>query len=75
MQRPARAFGLALGVEGGGDARRIGIQLDQVMERRALFVELFYSLQVLLDERARRLLARLHFLLQVGNGRFLEIEN
>ena len=73
VQRAARALGLPLRVERGGDGRRVRVQLDHVVQRRPLLVERVDAPQVLLDQRARRVLARLHPLLQVGDRGFLEI--
>ena len=49
---------LALGVELVGDAERVGIDLDDAAQRRALPVDRLDAGEVLVDERARGLLAR-----------------
>ena len=70
---PAHLARLPLGVEPGGDAGGLRVQLDDGVQRRPLPVERVDPPTVFLDERSRGLLARLHLLLQVGERRLLEV--
>ena len=74
VQRSAHAPAPPLGVESVGDERRVGIDLEDAAKRRPAPVDRVNPREVLLDERPRALLSRLHAPLQFGDGRLLEIE-
>ena len=52
---------------------RVGIDLDHAAQRRAAAIDRFDAREILLRQRARRFLARLHALLQVGDGRLVDL--
>ena len=56
VQRAARAARLSFGVELVGDRQRVGIDLEDAAERRALPVEGVDARQIFLGERSRRVL-------------------
>ena len=74
MERAARAFGFALGVELVGDGEHLGIELDDAVERRAGFIDLGDPREIPIGQATRREFARPHALLQFRNGDFIEFK-
>jgi len=74
VQRASHLARLALGVQSLRDRCRVGVDLDHGAQRGALAIDRVDAGQVLVDERARGVLAGLHALLQLRDGRLLELE-
>ncbi len=74
VQRAANTPAPALGVEPIGDGARVRVDLDHAVERRSGAIDRLDPREVLVHQRARRVLAGLHPLLQAGDGRLFQIE-
>ena len=74
MQRPTCGFLFALFVERFGDSQGVRINFDHAVDRRALFIDLLNSFQVLFSHVTRREFSGCHPRLQVGNAEFVEFE-
>ena len=74
VERPARAPGLAFGVERVGDRPCLGIDLEHRAERRTGAVDLLDPPEVEIDDLPRRIPPRLHPLLQLFDGHLIEHE-
>ena len=74
MQLSASLTCHALGIHRIRDRQSVGIELDDLRQRRPLLVELLNSGQVLLGDCTRRVFARRHPLLKIENRRLLQIE-
>ena len=74
VQRAANAPGFSLCIALLGDAHRVGIALDDRVDRGPGLVDRVDAREVQLGDRARGVAARLHAFLQRGDRRFLELE-
>src|SRR5208282_308529 len=74
MEQPARPLRLALLIERVGDLQRLRVEFDDRVDHRAGLVDLLNARQVLLGQRARRILTGLKGFLDFVNRDFVELE-
>ncbi len=74
VQRPARPLRLALVVELPGDLPRVGIELEDGVDRRAALVDRPDPLEVHVDQADGGQPAAGHRRLELGDGRLLELD-
>jgi hypothetical protein len=74
VQRSARAVASALLVERIGDGQRIGIEFDDGVDRRALFIDFRDALEIFLRDRMRREFSGVHSILKRSHADFVEFK-
>ncbi len=74
VEGTARTFRLAFGVEGVREGQRFGVRLDHRPQLRPLAVQGLDAAEIGLHDRAGRVAAGLHALLESRDGRLRELE-
>src|SRR5258708_10292630 len=74
VQKASRSLGFAFFVERTCDRQRLGVDLDDRVERRPASIDMCDALEVLFRERGRGFLAGLHRRFEVGDSRFLQYD-